>query len=383
MSRGPAAAPLPPPASGPELPQRPSPDAAPGGSTFDLSALIVRAAAEVAWSARHPREDFANRADGQPPDRVYYQAADGWEAPLWRYPPRAGARGEPLVLAHGLGVNHAALDFREGQSLARAAWQRGYDVYLLEHRGDRDAVAPPHPGAFDFDDIVDLDLPAALAAVRRVSGADRVLWVGHALGGQLLYGHLARGGAEDLVAGVALCAPVRFEVPASAARLAALAGPLLPQGWRVPARTLHRALAPLGGPTPLGALAGDTSGPDLRGLMLDGVDDLHLGMVRQVARWIATGTLCDRHDRFDYLAALSAVRLPVMVVAARGDRACPPAAAKPAAEQLDARDVCWEELGEGWGHLDLLVGRRAAQEVFPMVLDWLEPHRRDCWRPAR
>lgn len=353
-------------------PDRPSPP-------FDLSALILRAAVEVAWSARHPREPFAHRADGRPLDRVYYQAADGWEAPLWRYPPRPGASGEPLLLAHGLGVNHAALDFRDGQSLARAAWKRGYDVYLLEHRGDRHAVAPRRPGAFDFDDIVDLDIPAALAAVRRVSGAPRTLWLGHAMGGQLLYGHLARGGADDLAAGVALCAPVLFDAPRSTARLAAMAAPLLPDGWRIPSRTLHRALAPLGGPASFRALAGDTDGADLRGLMLDGVDDLHLGMIRQVARWISTGALCDRHDRFDYVAALQAVRLPVLVMAAHGDQVCSPAAARPAAEALDSRDLTWEELGEGWGHLDLLVGRRAADEVFPLVLDWLEPHRRSCW----
>jgi len=350
--------------------------------SFDLSALVLRAASEVLWGARNPCEPFANRADGLPPDRVYYRAADGWEAPLWRYPPRPGATGDPLILAHGLGLNQSALDFREGHSLARAAWRRGYDVYLLEHRGDRNALPPRRPGSFDFDDIVDLDLPAALSAVRRVSGAPRALWLGHALGGQLLYGHLARGGADDLVAGVALCAPVQFDSPPSAARLAAAAARLLPAGWRLPSRTLHRALAPLGGPAAFRTLANDASGPDLRGLMLDGVDDLPMGMIRQVARWVSSGKLCDRHDRFEYIAALRSVSLPLMILAAHGDPICPPAAARPAAEAIDARDLTWEELGPDWGHLDILIGRRAADVVFPLVLDWLEPHRRDCWRPA-
>jgi len=349
----------------------------------DLAGLVVRAAAQVAWTARNPSERFANRADGPPPDRVYYQAADGWEAPLLRYAPRHGASGEPLLLAHGLGTGATALDFREERSLARAAWRRGYDVYLLSHRGDRGSVPPPRARSFDFDDIVDLDLPAALDAVRRASGAERVLWLGHAMGGQLLYGHLARGGADDLAAGVALCAPVRFEAPRSAARVAAVVARLLPTGWRIPTRGLNRAMAPLGAPASLRALADDTDGPDLRGWMLDGVEDVDAGLARQVARWVSTGAMCDRSDRFDYVSALAGVRLPVMVVAAGGDRICPPAAALPAAEALDARDLCWEELDESWGHLDVLLGRRAADELFPLLLDWLEEHRRDCWKPAR
>ncbi|MCB9777944.1 MAG: alpha/beta fold hydrolase [Alphaproteobacteria bacterium] len=346
----------------------------------DLGALVVRAAAQVAWSSLHPRETFAERADGLPPDRVYYRAADGWEAPLWRYPPRPGANGEPLLLAHGLGVNRHSLDFREGHSLARAAWQRGFDVYLLEHRGDRHAVAPAGTGPFDFDDIVDHDLPAALAAIRERSGADRVLWVGHALGGQLLYGHLARGGGDDIAAGVALCAAVRFEVPASTARLASVAARLLPPGWRVPTRLMHRALAPLGATATLERLAPDTDGPQLRGLMLDGVDDVQLGLARQVARWVATGGLCDRHDRFDYVEALRSVDTPVMVLAADDDPLCPPAAARPAAEALDARTSIFEVLPAGLGHLDVIAGPRAAASVYPRVLDWLEQHRRECWR---
>lgn len=343
---------------------------------------MVRAAAELAWGARHPDEPFAERPDGAPADRAYYAAADGWEAPLWRYPPRPGATGEPLVLAHGLGINRHSLDFRQGRSLAREAWKRGYDVYLLEHRGDRHAVAPAGARPFDFDDIVDLDLPAAIDRVRELSGADRVLWVGHALGGQLLYGHLGRGG-DGIAAGAALCAPVHFEVPASTARLAAAASRLLPGGWSIPSRLLHRALAPLGAPPAWRALMEGEDGPALRGLMLHGMDDLSLGLVRQVARWVGSGHLCDRDDRFDYVAALHGVRTPVMVLAAAGDAVCSPAAARPAAEALPARSVRWEELDASWGHLDPLVSDRAREQVYPVILDWLEEHRDDCWRPAR
>ncbi len=345
----------------------------------DLGGMVLRAAAELAWSARNPREPFVERPDPAPPDRVYYRAADGWESPLWRYPPKPGASGEPLVLAHGLGMNHHSLDFRAGCSLARAAWREGYDVYLLAHRGDRHAVPPPRAQGFDFDDIVDLDLPAALARVLELSGASRALWIGHALGGQLLYGHLARGGADQLAAGIAMCAAVTFPAPASTARVAALAARLLPASWQLPTRALHRAMAPLGGPTAWAQLCDDVEGPALRGLMVDGVDDLHTGLLRQVARWVSTGHLCDRDDRFDYVAGLRGVRCPTLVVAAAGDNVCPPSAARPAADALGLDDSGWLELGADWGHLDPVLGRRAPDEVYDRLLAWLETHRRRCW----
>jgi len=350
-----------------------------GDVAAELGAMVLRAAVEIAWSARHPHERFAARTDSAPPDRVYYRASDGWESPLWHYPARPGTSGEPLLLAHGLGLSHQSLDFRAGQSLARAAWRRGYDVFLLGHRGDRQAVRPAHAGPYDFDDLVDHDVPAAVARVRELTGARRVLWIGHAMGGQLVYGHLARGGGHEIAAAVTLCAPVCFQVPESTARIAALAAHLLPPDWQLPIRALQRALVPLDQPPVWRGLAADASGPELRGVMLDGVEDLHTGVVRQVARWVASGQLCDRDDRFDYLAALRGVRVPTLVVACAGDDICPPSSARPAADTLPPEYGSWLQLGGDWGHLDPLVGRRAPQELFPRLLDFLDQRRSGCW----
>lgn len=348
----------------------------------DLTSLILRTAAEIGWSARREGEPLANRRERHPPDRLYYRAPDGWEAPLWRYPPRPGGGGEPLILSHGLGLGSGSLDLREESSLARAAWERGYDVYLVEHRGDLHAL-PPAPGAsFDFDDLVDQDVPAILDAVLHRSRFHRAMWIGHALGGQLLYGHLARAGSERLAAGISLCAPVRFTAPPSALRAAAMVSQLIPPSWSVPGRQLHRMLAPSGSTGSLGSLAADTSGPDLRGLMLDGMGDVHAGLVRQMSRWLTSGWMSDRHDRFDYTAGMKGQRLPMMLLSAGGDRLCPPAAVRPVAEVMDGPDLRWVELPDDWSHLDVLVGRRAAQVVHPLILDWLEQHRSACGFPA-
>lgn len=345
----------------------------------EIGAALVRTALAAAWTARHPREPYAHSPEPAAADRYYYRAEDGWEAPLWRLPPRPGASGEPVILAHGLGVGARSFDFNPASSLAVRLQQLGFDVYLLEHRGDRHAVAPAGARSFDFDDIATHDVPAALATVRRISGFPRALWVGHALGGLLMYAHLARGGAAELAAGVAMCAPVRFDAPRSRARLAGLAAHLLPTDWSVPLRAVQRALSPWADPTMLASVGQDLDGPTVRGQMVHSAEDVATGLVRQLAGWVSSGAFTDRHDRLDYVAAMRGLDFPLLCVAAEGDRICPPEAARPALDALGGEAGLWRGLDAGWGHLDPLMGRRAATELFPELGAWLDRWRRACW----
>ena len=345
----------------------------------DLAVFFGRLALASTWAVRHPTERFAERPLQAGLERLYYQADDGWEAPLWRLPPAPGAPGEPVVLAHALGASPQTLHWSPDTSLVRRLHARGFDVYLLEHRGDRNALSSGKAGPCDLDAIVESDLPAALARVRQYSGHPRALWIGHGLGGQLLYAYLARGGAHDLAAGVTLGAPVRFGPIASRARLLARAARLLPAGLRLPARRL----AQLAATAEDGRLAGlglgrDLDGPRTRGLMVHGAADLPAELLQQAARWLESGTLCDRDDRFDYVAAIAGLRFPVLGVAAHGDPMGPPGDAWPALDALDGDGVERIELDDTWGHLDLLVGRRAEVEVMPAVVEYLDAHRRAC-----
>lgn len=344
----------------------------------ELAPRVARLALAAAWSARHPREPFIVKRPPQVTDRIYYRAADGWEAPLLRFSPPPGASGEPVVLAHGLGTDARSFDLTREGSLARTLHDAGFDVYLLAHRGDRGAVPPRGHPTFDFDDIARQDLPAALDAVRTHSDCRRVLWVGHSLGGLLLYAHLAHGGRDDLAAAVSLCAPVRFETPRSTARLAGMVARLMPAGWKIPLRSIQQVLAPTGTADLWEPLAQDVDGPTGRTMMLYGGGDLHGGLARQIATWLATGSLCDRGDRLDYVEALLGADLPLLGICAEGDRICPPQAAYPAFDAFrpERRVLC---LDGGWGHLDPLIGRRAASEVYPVIVEWLQRWRKDCW----
>ena len=334
-----------------------------------------------AWAVRHPFEPFVERGGLPALEPLYYQASDGWEAPLWRLEPKPGAAAEPVVLAHALGCAPGSLHWTEQASLARALQAAGYAVYLLEHRGDRNALCGPGAGPCDFDGLVEHDVPAALAAVTRDSGFPRALWLGHGLGGQALLAHLARGGAADLAGAAVLGAAASFSSASSRARVLGLAARMLPANLRVPIRRMAQLSAARGASVEDLGLGRDLEGPRARGLLLRGAEDVGVGFVAQAARWMESGTLCDREDRVDYVAALAGVCLPVLGISARGDRVCAPEQLDAALAQLAPEGVSRLVLDETWSHLDLLVGRRAAETVAPAIVEFFAAHRDAVSRP--
>ncbi len=350
------------------------PDVRRPGPIFDGADLLRNlgdSALALTWRAFSPgdRAPFL-RADQPPLTRLRYQADDGWGADLFHVAPLPGASGEPVVLAHGLGGSHRDFALEAGRGLAAALRAAGFSVYLLEHRGDPCAVAPPGAGPFTVDDIATRDVPAALDRVVQHSGYPRVLWVGHGLGAQLWC--LSRAlGAEDRFAASSLIAPaVRFRAGASALRSAGLLAALLPRGWVLPTRRVQALLTPFvaGGAD---VASPDTEGARARGRLRHGAGDVHGGVVRQVARWVAQGSLTDSTGRLDVVAALRPAI--VQVVLPTEDPACPIGAAEPLIVRLGA-DVI--DLPPGFGHLDPLLGDHAAVEVHAPIVAFLSSHRR-------
>lgn len=313
------------------------------------------------------------------PDELYkVPTDDGSAIALGRYRPRGPRRFvEPVVLGHSLGTNRFNLDFDETYSVARALARRGFEAWVLELRGH--GLAGSAQGS-TFDVEATHDVTAALRAVTS-TGAPGVLWVGHSRGGMLAYAHLARNPRAPIRAIANLGTPVHFEASPGLKRFIAAVAPTL-QLPVLPLGLAAKAAVPIGlPPDPIGKYLVRAENMDktvIRQAIAHVAADVPGGVGRQFARWIRTGAF-DGEDGFDYRRGMKAISAPLLLLAGVKDYLAPPAAVH-AAAALASGPVETVTVGKAtgfsddYGHGDLVLGRRAPQEVFPRIADFFARH---------
>ena len=308
-----------------------------------------------------------------PDDLIPWESADGWRGRVRHY---AGP-GEPVLLVHGMGANHYNWDFRPEVSLAAWLAEQGWDVWVAELRGDPQ-TRPPDARAgrnWSFDDHAEQDVPAIVGAVLDATGRERLYWVGHSMGGMLLYTALALR-PEQIAAGVAIGAPVRFDEQPPLHRLARRVGFLA--GHRGLLRLdLAMALSrPLGYANPAYALLaqrGNLDWPLAEGIAAVAIEPVPRAMAQQVLGWLRSGELT-RVDGRPWLEG-QPPDVPVLVLVGDRDRIAPPATALTA---CDAFPRCESmvlgpdgELAASYGHVDPVLGQTAVTEIYPLIAGWL------------
>lgn len=312
----------------------------------------------------------------------YVQTPDGWQLALHRIRPPRRARRLPLVMVPGLAANRLNLDLDERYSIARAAAHQGFDVFVLELRGT--GLSRPPGGrdralfSWSFSDFAEHDLPAALRTVRELSGAPLVHAFGHSMGGMLLAHHAAQG--EALLRSLALVGTplvAALEVGGLERAYLKLASRFAASGRRVP---LRRAFGAAGRVMRFSVLLADgrllnaanVDAEVMLRLASEAVEDVPLSLLNDF--WgcmLGSGA-----HAFTYEHHLHRVEAPALVVSGAVDRIAPPAAVEALALRLRGQDVRYREAGvrQGfrvdYGHADLLVGRRAPEEIYPLLLQY-------------
>lgn len=297
------------------------------------------------------------------------RTGDGWSLALGRRLPRGEARRPPVLLVHGIAMNRHAFDFGvERWSVARFLSAEGFDCFTLELRGHGRSRAGPSR-RWTLDDYLREDVPAALDAVRAATGADRVLWVGHSQGA--LLGMAACALYPERIAGlVALAPPARLRTGRTMEVLSALS---LGPGRRL--RLLAGLAAPFCGrwhPAPLTLTVNlrNVEAGVYRRFLANGVEDLQPGVVAQFAAFAREGAWRSTDGRTDYGALFPGCRQPALFVSAGKDGLTPPAAVQAGFQAWGGPKRLWS-LGDRYGHVDLLYGRNAPEEVFAGIRDFL------------
>lgn len=312
------------------------------------------------------------------PDQLYrVPTDDGSAIALGRYAPRGERRfAEPVILAHSLATNRFNLDFDERYSVARILARRGFEAWVLEVRGH--GLGGSAAGA-TFDTEAEHDVAAALKTVVS-TGANGVFWVGHSRGGLLAYAHLARNPTAPIRAIATLGSPLTFSAQPGVQKLIASLGATL----KLPMLPLQLGAKawPLGlPPNPIGKylLREDNVDPVvIRQSLAYVVADISGGVGRQFARWIRNGTF-DGEDGFDYRANMKRIGVPILSIAGEHDFLVPPSAAHEVKHLVSGPvDLVSASRREGfstdYGHGDLVLGRRAPDEIAPRIAEFFERH---------
>ena len=223
--------------------------------------------------------------------------ADGVQLHLAHVPAR-GPRRAVVLCTHAMMAHGRYFGASRRHGFAAFLAERGVDVFVLDWRG-HGLSRPPDPrrDQWCFDDYVELDLPAALAAVARTArvAIDRIVVLGHSLGGLVTLAALGTG----------RIAPVR--AIALAATSVWLPGPHGPRARRALMSLYDLASRPFGfAPIRLTRF---------------GTDDEPRDYVAQLAGWARTGRWTSRTG-VDYLEALASIDLPVWPLFGAGDRLC-------------------------------------------------------------
>lgn len=293
---------------------------------------------------------------------------DGWTLYLGRHRPRGGPRRPPVLLVHGIAMNRQAFDFGvERYSVARFLSRAGFDCFTLDLRGHGRSRRGPSR-RWNLDTYLREDLPAAFDAVRAATGAGKVLYVGHSQGAIL--GMAACALHPERIAGlVALAGPAHFDAQPRLARLVKLRH--LGRGLR----GLARMVAPFSGwwhppPFDLSVNVRNVERPIYRRLLANAIEDLQPGVLEQFAAFVREDAFRSMDGAVDYRARLAACTQPALFVSAERDGLAPPAVVEAAFRAWGGPKRRWSG-GRDYGHLDLLLGRKAPEEVFPVIRDFL------------
>ena len=289
--------------------------------------------------------------------------------------PRAAPVDEcPVLMIHGLAMNHRNHDHAEDASLARYLSAQGRDVWLLTLRSGRSRPSLFGPRHSAFAAMVEHDLPSAVARVLALTGATRVDVAGFSMGGMLLYASLGRSLAPALVRRALL-----IGAPARIRNLGLLSLARLPAGLTpsVPMRLWTRSIA--AAPAILSPLLRrrlynprNMTVEMERSTLWNAWEDIPGRLGADFVGWSSRGGTLTVHGE-PVLEGLAKVDVPACFFAGAVDWLAPPETVR-AGYDAWGRDVACEKhfvlLGRGtgaredYGHCDLSFGRHARDEVF-------------------
>ncbi len=330
----------------------------------------------------------------------YTYTKDGWRLGVRHYRAQNPDPGKlPVILCHGLGLNATFWTITDNH-LPYQLSARGYEVFVFDIRGSGENV---HLGPYErvnkllrqtflreigerqwnVDDLVRFDVPAILDYVQYKTGHYRVNWVGHSLGGMLIFPFLELSPNPERIA--------NFVGMGSTIILAQT-----PQTGMLRANRALRGLSIFASPGRLGRPMKYFHAPGMERIdrfyysneNVDRVtvsrfygytlEDTGPGALRQLDPYLEFGHMLSADRRIDYSARLGEITTPTLMIAGDGDIMSDVPSTELTLTAVGSPDKTLWRFGRAngnvadYGHCDLVWSRHAPREIFPPLIVWLD-----------
>lgn len=305
---------------------------------------------------------------------------DGWTVHLRRHPGK-----QPVLFVHGMGANSHNFDLNERYSLVRFMAAKGYDCWVVELRG-RGKSRRKHAlkDDWNFEDFLHRDLRRTVAFIREQTGRP-LHWVGHSMGGILGAAYVECHGGQDVKSLTLFGTPLAFEPFQWMLKLWGIMVqvhrvlPTMDQerwGRRVlplvnrNRKALNFFLRYLANP--------DNIETDCALEVFDKlVTNEAAGIVLQFSDWVRSGQIRTVDKSFSYTDNLGRIKIPAFFISGVHDLMAPSKGTARQMKKLGGSRVKHLILSRkngfvtDYGHGDLILGKKAPEEVYPLVDDWI------------
>jgi pimeloyl-ACP methyl ester carboxylesterase len=342
----------------------------------------------------------AGSPDLMPCTDQFIKTRDNWVLGVRHYRPhRPDPTKMPVVLAHGLGLNATFWTITD-DNLPKQLTHAGYDVFVYDCRSSGRSTPEkyahinsilrntplPERGERNWttDDQAFYDVPAVLEHVRKRTGHEQVNWIGHSLGGMLMFPFLEEHPERFRVANFVGMGSTAVVFPTKDSREMANANTALCALLQL--TSTSRLARPMRFGRPPGLAYVDRFYYTRDNVDAQTVDrfygytleDPGTGALRQLKPYLREGRFLSADRQTDYSANLDKIVTPTLFVAGDGDVMADIQSKSWTFEQLSSTDKTFRRFGKkqghelDYGHCDLVWARSAPREIFPEVIRWLD-----------
>lgn len=347
---------------------------------------------------------------GKEAKTYYFQTEDNWRLAMNHYPakkksfltkPRA-----PILLCHGLGYNSLFWVLDDKINLAKYLSDRGFDVWLLSLRGSGLSTKPgisvikniteTRPGELNnisfkpsflnwsIDDYINYDIPAALKFICEKTGKKQITWVGHSLGGMIMYAYLGKNKPDRIRSVVTIGSPIIIPQPPNQILQAfAEIKNFFKACLIINIRSGATAIAPfhefINTPDKVLFYNSDNINDEtVTKVLTYVVEDLPLAVVDQMIKMIQTGIFTSKDGSINYTEQIKNIDVPILLICGKADNLAPPESVRYVYHQIKSERKKFIMFGiangykKDYGHNDLILGKNADTEVYPKIFKWLK-----------